>query len=124
MKILFFDAGSYTYWDILAAFKEMGHSCKTVYYHFKDRYEDAFFEERMEQYLAEAAYDLVFSVNFFPLAAKVCKQNHVKYISWSYDSPLDERLQNYLGKKQLRLQGAGFLMQLRWKLRKGNAARF
>lgn len=95
MKILFFDAGSYTYWDILAAFKEMGHSCKTVYYHFKDRYEDAFFEERMEQYLAEAAYDLVFSVNFFPLAAKVCKQNHVKYISWSYDSPLDERLQNY-----------------------------
>ena len=56
MKILFFDAGSYTYWDILAAFKEMGHSCKTVYYHFKDRYEDAFFEERMEQYLTEAVY--------------------------------------------------------------------
>ncbi len=63
MKILFFDAGSYTYWDILAAFKEMGHSCKTVYYHFKDRYEDAFFEERMEQYLQRERCEILKRAN-------------------------------------------------------------
>lgn len=95
MKILFFDMGSYTYWDILAAFRKMGHSCKTIYYHFPDRYEDDFFEGRMEEYLREDIYDIVFSVNFFPLVAKVCSRRHIRYLSWSYDSPLDERLQDY-----------------------------
>ncbi len=95
MKILLFDSGSYIYWDILAALRDMGHSCQTIYYHFKDRYEDLFFEERLEQCLTETAYDLMFSINFFPLAARVCQRCHIKYISWSYDSPLDERLQDY-----------------------------
>lgn len=95
MNILFFDAGSYTYRDILTAFIKMGHNCRTVYYHFPDRYEDGFFEERLEEYLTKEHYDCVFSVNFFPLAAKVCDRCVVRYLSWSYDSPLDERLQNY-----------------------------
>lgn len=95
MNILFFDAGSYTYRDILMAFIKMGHNCRTVYYHFPDRYEDGFFEERLEEYLTKEHYDCVFSVNFFPLVAKVCDRCVVRYLSWSYDSPLDERLQNY-----------------------------
>ena len=56
MKILFFDMGSFTYWDVLATFKKMGHICKTMYYHFPDRYEDDFFEERMEESLLEDTY--------------------------------------------------------------------
>lgn len=95
MNILFFDMGSYTYRDILTAFKKMGHNCRTVYYHFPDRYEDAFFEERLKEYLQKDFYDCVFSVNFFPLVAKVCDRCKVMYLSWSYDSPLDERLQDY-----------------------------
>lgn len=95
MNILFFDTGSYTYRDILTAFNKMGHNCRTVYYHFPDRYEDAFFEERLEEYLQKDSYDCVFSVNFFPLTAKVCDRCRVRYLSWSYDSPIDERLQNY-----------------------------
>lgn len=51
MKILFFDMGSYTYRDILSAFQKMGHCRRTLYYHFPDRYEDAFFEERLEERL-------------------------------------------------------------------------
>ena len=95
MKILLFDAGSYTYRDILTAFTKMGHSCRTVFYHFPDRYEDVFFEERLTEYLAEHTYDRVFSVNFFPLVAKVCDRCHIRYLSWSYDSPLEERLQDF-----------------------------
>lgn len=49
----------------------------------------------MEEYLTEEIYDIVFSINFFPLAAKVCNRRHIRYLSWSYDSPLDERLQDY-----------------------------
>ena len=95
MKILLFDAGSYTYRDVLTAFTKMGHSCRTVFYHFPDRYEDVFFEERLTEYLAEHTYDRVFSVNFFPLVAKVCDRCHIRYLSWSYDSPLEERLQDF-----------------------------
>ena len=42
-------------------------------------------------------YDCVYSTNFFPLVAKCCDRYNVKYISWSYDSPLDEKLTDYFG---------------------------
>ena len=35
------------------------------------------------------------SVNFFPLVAKLCKKHSIKYLSWCYDSPLEERLKDY-----------------------------
>ena len=32
MNILFYDMGSYTYQDTLFYLKQLGHTCKTVYY--------------------------------------------------------------------------------------------
>lgn len=95
MKILFYDMGSYTYHDFLFYLKKAGRTCKTVYYHFPDKFQDDFFCERFTGYLTETAYDAVISVNFFPLVAKLCSERHVKYISWCYDSPLEERLSDY-----------------------------
>lgn len=95
MKILFYDMGSYTYPDFLFYLQKAGHSCKTVYYHFPDKFQDDFFCERFTQYLAETVYDVVLSVNFFPLVARLCNERHIKYISWCYDSPLEERLADY-----------------------------
>ena len=46
-------------------------------------------------YLDNDTYDVVISVNFFPLVAEICDKYHIKYISWCYDSPMEERLQNY-----------------------------
>lgn len=95
MKILFYDMGSYTFHDVLYYLKKAGHSCKTVYYHFPDKFQDDFFCDRFAAYLEADTYDLVFSVNFFPLVARLCHEKRVKYISWCYDSPLEERLQDY-----------------------------
>lgn len=95
MNILFYDMGSYTCNDVLYYLKKAGHSCKTVYYHFPDKFQDDFFCERFLGYLQETTYDLVFSVNFFPLVAKLCHERRIKYISWCYDSPLEERLEEY-----------------------------
>lgn len=95
MNILFYDMGSYTYQDFLYYLKEAGHTCKTIYYHFPDKFEDIFFCERFSTYLRNNTYDCVISVNFFPLVAKLCHEYHIKYISWCYDSPLEERLQEY-----------------------------
>lgn len=95
MNILFFDMGSYTYNDVNEAFINEGHSVKTIYYHFKDRYNDSFFSERFNEELHSASYDLVFSINFFPLIAMECHDSGIPYLSWSYDSPLAEQLSEY-----------------------------
>lgn len=95
MRILFYDMGSYTYQDLLHYLKKAGHTCKTVYYRFSDRFEDDFFEYRFSRYLTEGSYDVVISVNFFPLVAQQCRKHNIKYLAWCYDSPLEERLKEY-----------------------------
>ncbi len=95
MKILFYDMGSYTAQDIIFYLEKMGHSCKTIYYHFANKYEDAFFCDRFTKELKLDDFDLVFSVNFFPLISEICYNERIRYVSWSYDSPMDAGFQKY-----------------------------
>ncbi len=95
MNILFYDMGSYLYDDILDALKSMGHTVRTAYYHFENRYEDDFFMDRFTRKVKESAYDLIFSVNFFPLVAVIAHDMGIPYVSWSCDSPLAEGLEDY-----------------------------
>lgn len=98
MKILFCEMGSYTYKDILEEFSGRGIEAKIFYYCFNNKFEDEFFEERLEMELTENSYDFVFSVNFWPVISKVCCAKKMKYVSWGYDSPLEERLADYFDK--------------------------
>lgn len=43
--------------------------------------------QRLRGALKEREYGFVFSFNFFPVAARVCRECAVKYASWVYDSP-------------------------------------
>lgn len=95
MNILFYDMGSYTYRDFLYYLEKAGHHCKTVYYHFPDKFADDFFVHRFTKYLTEGTYDAVVSVNFFPLVAQICHKHRIKYLSWCYDSPLEDRLKEF-----------------------------
>lgn len=95
MKILFYDMGSYTVKDIIYHLEKEGHSCQILYYHFANKYDDAFFCERFGAKLQKNNYDFVFSVNFFPLVAQICYEKRIRYVSWSYDSPLDAGFQKY-----------------------------
>ncbi len=95
MRILFYDMGSYLYDDILDALKSMGHTVRTAYYHFEDRYKDDFFMDRFTRKVKESAYDIIFSVNFFPLVAVIAHEQGIPYVSWSCDSPLAEGLEDY-----------------------------
>lgn len=90
MKLLMFEwaAGTYTYPDITESLLRSGTTFKTVSYKFDGRKTDEFFEARFGRELEEE-YDAVFSVNYFPLVAKCCNKAGVKYVSWSYDNPLN-----------------------------------
>lgn len=88
MNILFYDMSSYTRTDLQYYLKKAGHNCKTAIYKFRDLYNDDFFERRFSQYMEEVQYDCVMSINFFPLVAKLCYKHNIKYLAWSYDSPI------------------------------------
>ncbi len=92
MRILFYDMLSYTYRDTAETLRSMGHTVHTVTYRFQNRLQDNYFCDRFRAKLSENAYDLVFSINFFPLVAQLSYEAGLPYVSWSYDSPLSEEL--------------------------------
>jgi len=89
VNILFYEWGSYTAGDVASAFKEAGISTDIYQYILTDKNEDERFENELESKIKNSSYDAVFSVNYFPVIAKVCHKNNIKYISWSYDNPLN-----------------------------------
>ncbi len=95
MKFLFFDMGSYTYKDFAEALIKKGHSVETMYYCCPDKYEDFFLTERLSLEITTSTYDAIISVNFYPIVAKVAHEYGIIYISWSYDSPLEEGFESY-----------------------------
>ena len=98
MKLLIFEWGSYTQPDINACFDQYHVTYRIVSYHFNNKNEDSFFSHRFSKFLAEDHYDAVFSVNYFPLVAQACMEHNIRYLSWSYDNPLDvQNIEDTLG---------------------------
>jgi len=89
MKLLVVKWGAYTQPDIDETFQMNHITCKQVSYCFNDKTHDDFFTRRFTKYLSADTYDAVFSVNYFPLIAQACYVNNIKYLSWSYDNPLN-----------------------------------
>ena len=89
MRLLLYDMGAYTQNDIMWALRKMNIPFKNILYKLSDVENDAFFERKVTAYLNSDHYDAVVSVNYWPVLAKICWKEGVKYIAWSYDSPVD-----------------------------------
>lgn len=89
MNILIYEWASYTHRDILDAFGRKGYKCRVFNHRFDDVNHDNEFMRSFGRELEEGSYDFVYSTNFFPLVAECCNTHNTKYISWSYDAPLD-----------------------------------
>ena len=89
MNILIFEWGSYNHNDILETFRKKGYGFTVVKHRFEDVNHDDEFVSRFDKQLDDGVYDFVYSTNFFPLVSECCNRKGVKYISWSYDAPLD-----------------------------------
>ena len=89
MKILYIEWGSYGERDVKEAFTEEGHqliSFSFVVAEGKIRY-DPDTEERLRTALRSGTPDAVFSVDYFPVIARGCQKEKIRYISWTYDCP-------------------------------------
>lgn len=95
MNILLHDFGSYIQPDLIDALLKMGHHCKNIIYPLSNPTEDEYFEKYITAHLNTRQYDCVISTNFQPLLAKICYHCNVKYLSWSYDSPLPKGRTEY-----------------------------
>ena len=89
MKLLLYDMGTFTQADIMETLKEMGITYKNILYRLENVQEDAYFEKRVYELLTKEKFDAVFSVNYYPVLAKICNSLSMPYLSWSYDSPLN-----------------------------------
>jgi spore maturation protein CgeB len=87
-KILFFQWHSFMNPGIEAALKKLKPDYDVFYYQLTDWEGDTRFQELLRTRMKRTAYELVFSVNFTPLAAQVCREMDVPYAAWIYDSPI------------------------------------
>lgn len=91
MHILIHEYNAYNRTDLVDFLLNTGIKLSKFTYKFENKNEDEEFISSFLKLLSETHYDAVFSVNYYPLIAECCYQKNIKYISWSYDCPLNVR---------------------------------
>ena len=88
MRILMYRWKAYNYRDIEETFLLMGHQVDNIEQKLGSYDIDEAFEQLLEEKLESAAYDMVFTVNYFAVISNICQKFGVKYVSWTCDNPL------------------------------------
>lgn len=92
MKLLFFQWNAFMQNDvekILLSRPDL--DVDMVSYEFRNLDEDDYFLSHFPEYLLKDKYDMVFSLNFFPLVSDLCDKYNIPYVSWVYDAPMNVR---------------------------------
>lgn len=87
MKILMLTWKSFGNEDIIDAFQKSAH--QVIEYSFSDKGErtDTESEQELTAKIRATTPDLLYSFNYFPVAAITCKKLGLPYVAWVYDSP-------------------------------------
>lgn len=88
MYILMYRWKAYNYRDIEQTFKLLGHTVDNIEQELGSYDVSPEFERVIEMKIHENHYDMVFTVNYFPLISNACMRAGVKYVSWTCDNPL------------------------------------
>lgn len=88
MRILVYRWKAYNYRDIEETFRVMGHVVEHIERKLENYDIAPEFEELLRCRLMDGHYDMVFTVNYFPVISKACREVGVKYVSWTCDNPL------------------------------------
>lgn len=88
MKILMIRWKSICEPDMMAAFAALGQEVTVWGQEIDDPDYDQKALHALAQTLLENHYDFVFTVDYFPIVARVCSAVKVRYVSWSVDCPV------------------------------------
>lgn len=89
MKLLIYHWGSYLQYDIFEICKEKNMDFAIFEWTFQDKNHDDEFVKWFCEEIQQGEYDVLLSVNYYPLLSEVCMKKNMKYIAWCYDTPLD-----------------------------------
>ncbi|MGN0378889.1 MAG: glycosyltransferase [Butyrivibrio sp.] len=88
MKILIYKWKAYNHYDLVQNLLRRGHNVDEIEGELLNFEEDPYFERKLRKKLHEGGYDIMMSVNFFPLVSDVCQSMGIRYVSWCCDSPI------------------------------------
>lgn len=88
MKILMIRWKSIVEPDVISAFKARGHKITIWDQPIKNLDYDKNVLQTLFNTLANNCYDIVFSIDYFPIVARVCNVCKIRYVSWSVDCPV------------------------------------
>ena len=91
MKIFLYEWGSYLNYDIMLCFKELGINYRCFSWKFEDKNYDEKFFHWFRHHVERDYFDVLFSVNFWPLLSEIAQEYHIPYVAWCYDNPLNVR---------------------------------
>ncbi len=97
MRILFYRYGSICEPDLLETFQKFGYEVHTIELEITNK--EVSPQETISvvsDALLAKEYQAVFSINYFPVLSSVCNIFHIRYISWTVDSPVMELYSNTL----------------------------
>lgn len=91
MNILFYRYNSICEPDLIEGLKDLGHEVSELREEMTNKEISPAEELRaLSNALLKKKYDLVFTVNFFPVLSEVCNIFKIPYVSWIVDSPVLE----------------------------------
>lgn len=86
MKILYFTQYEVTHNDVSEILTKMGHKVEKITHEMTDYCVDYEFSNWFKGELEKDIYDMIFSVYFIPLVAKMAFLNKIKYVVWVFDA--------------------------------------
>ncbi len=89
MKIVYVEWGAFGSEDMRNAFIAEKHDLVLFLFSavYEKRGHDEETEKRLQTLLHKETPDVVFSLNYFPVISRICQQEDIRYISWTYDCP-------------------------------------
>lgn len=88
MKILTYKWKAYNQQDIVNNLVKRGHSVDEIRGEMCNFETDTLFMSDFENKITSTKYDMVFTVNYFPMISDICQRFNIPYISWCCDCPL------------------------------------
>lgn len=88
MKLLFLDSPSFGKLDMIEAFEKKGFEVQLFYHENLFDYNCKTFDDYFDELVSTQNFSFVFSLNYYPSISNGCNRNHIKYLAFTYDSPL------------------------------------
>ena len=96
-RILIYHWGALGDGALVECMRSIGKECILFSEKIEDYHADGKFAKELLSVIHAQGVEAVFSYDYFPLLSMLCDMNHIQYVSWIYDCPMNTLLSGTLG---------------------------